>query len=355
MCLKIYQSPKYTFLGLLPSVKKIIIIKLNPPFLQMQLILIHISIVPSKNGLIMPLWEPVPFSVHHWNFMQSKIVIYFIIEEADLSQIALDENVHHVAKFTILLSLLLFNSLTIPALAAAVCSGKYHCPQWQTVVLRQAKYHSELFSEPQALATKGVGKAHTGQMHWHLRVECWHEFGFIYELECSLASIDWNTLTIILQFWKWFWWFCCCCEFNPEICSSRQKGKEKPYNILVRKSFLLERKITSFHIMYQQTSSKWLPEDLYHCSQNTCLEKYHVQYPSPLSHTKLFLSREERITCSWKYSLYIKVLEFAVCFVFFLLTELLLYSHHFQCLPIFFRSPFKSPMWFTAWQMTCCL
>lgn len=60
----------------------------------------------------------------------------------------------------------------------------------------------------------------------------------------SLKSRHNDNYTLILKVWL----FCCCCELNPEIYLNRQKGKENPYNILVRKSFLSEGKITSSHI-----------------------------------------------------------------------------------------------------------
>lgn len=62
----------HTFQGLLPTVKIIIIIKTITLLPQRQLIPIHISVVPNKNALIIPLQEPVTFSVHHCNFLQSK-------------------------------------------------------------------------------------------------------------------------------------------------------------------------------------------------------------------------------------------------------------------------------------------
>lgn len=165
------KSLKYThFKAFLPTVKIIIKpITLSP---QRQIIHIHISVVPTKNALIIPLCEPVPFFVHPCNFLQSKKVIDFIIEQAEFPQIALGKNVPHAAEFTILLSLLLFNSLTIPALAVAACSGKYHCHELQTLVLCQAKYHSKVFCAPQALASKGAGNAHVSQIHWHLWTIC---------------------------------------------------------------------------------------------------------------------------------------------------------------------------------------
>ena len=51
------------------------------------------------------------------------------MEQAEFPQIALGKNVPYAAEFTILLLLLLFNSLTTPALAVAARSGKYHCHQ----------------------------------------------------------------------------------------------------------------------------------------------------------------------------------------------------------------------------------
>lgn len=90
------------------------------------------------------------------------------MEQAELPQIALGKNVPYAAEFTILLLLLLFNSLTTPALAVAARSGKYHCHQLQTPVLCQAKYHSKVFCAQQALAGKGVRNAHMSQIHWRL-------------------------------------------------------------------------------------------------------------------------------------------------------------------------------------------
>lgn len=144
------QIPQiHTIQGLFHTVKTIVI-KSITLLSQRQLIPIHISVVPKKG--LFPHHPPPGTSSFLCPPLQPTAVKK--CQTTLWNKLNFGTKVAHAAEFKILLS---FSSLTTPVLTVATWSKKHLCHQLQTLILCQAKYHSQVCCATQHCPSRGLG------------------------------------------------------------------------------------------------------------------------------------------------------------------------------------------------------